>query len=300
MDNHGALLKQCLATSGVGSVVSFGDSNGGRHAGVMYNMFKSFRRKSCFSGYSEQLDESGFLPDRDYFLKSNQNWTEFVQVHYRYCRTCKSQRHTCHVTYGNETRDVRLEHIAMTMILDDSIQLNVPDFKTGYGKIEEIFAITTQQFILRYYLAEEQPDVVIVFLPFNHAKYFPLDISTAEIQYFHSMAKYYLPKSVKIFYMPTLSEFEERRLVSVWVNKTYDGMLAAEKINILNQRLFDVLYPDLTAKDGKIFAFLDLFKLSESKGKWSEDGIHMEWKWYTHIMAMFWEIYCNSVFLNAF
>ncbi|KAK2147586.1 hypothetical protein LSH36_546g01062 [Paralvinella palmiformis] len=278
MENSGEALRQCLSHSNVSHIVTMGDSNAGRHYVTMYEAFRSFGRKTCRTIDTEDLAEGGFLPDKNYFTKSDKNWTEFIQIHYRYCRTCKSSRHLCHLTYANQTRDIRFQHVAMTMVMDDSIQLHVPDFRRGSGLLEDVFAITSQQFIFRYYLADDYPDVIIIFLPFNHAKRLALEITAAEIEYFHALAKYYLPTYTKIFYMPTPSEFERSRLASVWINRTYDrGMLATEMIDELNQKLFHVLFDDLTTDSGRVFAFLDLLKISQDREDWSEDGVHMDW-----------------------
>ena len=150
MASEGEALQKCLLQSNVSHVVTVGDSNGGRHYVTMHEMFRSFGRKRCRAADGEQLADGGFLPDKNYFTKSKQNWSEFVQVHYRFCKTCRSSRYLCHVTYGNRTRDIRLQHVAMTMLLDDSVQLHVPEFRRASGLVEDIFAPTTQQFIFRF------------------------------------------------------------------------------------------------------------------------------------------------------
>ena len=77
-------------------------------------------------------------------------------------------------------------------------------------------------------------------------------------------------------------------------------MKAAEKIEKMNRILYNIIEEDLINPDSQIYGFFDLFEVSKSRGAWSIDGVHMKPVYYRSVMSMFWETYCNSVFMERF
>ena len=166
--------------------------------------------------------------------------------------------------------------------------------------VAKYYAQSSVEFFFKYYLSGRYPDVMIVFLPFNHVKFIDLRRVRIDIVSFHALVKLYIPRSTKVFYMPSFAEFEEPRKGSFWMNKRVDGLLAWQRINILNQILYDVIKDDLFNATSGIYSFLDLLDMSKDRLKWNRDGIHMNEQWYSSVIRNFWEVFCNSVLNNDF
>ena len=231
------------------------------------------------------------MPDKEYFVSQiPEEVSQFVQVQFRFCGGCASHQVMCG---ANDTfDDIRFEHIAQTMILDDSIQLTFPDSRNASGVLDKLWSITSQEFIFRYFLKNRYPQVFLIFLPFSHAKYnIKLDRLKMEIQYFNSLVEYYFPKTTQIFYIPSYNEPGGSR---------FEGMLAGEKINKMNEILYQLIESKLLKTDGRVFSFLDLYEASLSRGEWYSNAVHLKPVWYENIMTMFWETFCNSVMMNEF
>ncbi|KAK2169844.1 hypothetical protein LSH36_6g00047 [Paralvinella palmiformis] len=77
-------------------------------------------------------------------------------------------------------------------------------------------------------------------------------------------------------------------------------MLASEKIFKMNHILYKELEYDLLNSTSRIYCFLDLFNISLGHDRWCTDGVHMVPVWHDSIISMFWQTYCNSIYLNAF
>ncbi|KAK2166019.1 hypothetical protein LSH36_43g00005 [Paralvinella palmiformis] len=276
-----------------------GDSTGGRYYQALLNTstikFTTIRQ--------EVLREGGFLPDIKYFAKHlPEDVMKFVKAKFRFCSGCKSIMNQA-IFKNNHSSDylLNIEHIAQTMILDDSLEVVYPSHNVARSILNKTWAITMQEVIFRYYLNKQYPDLFIIFLPFSHAKVnLPLSRLPTEIQYFKALVEEYLPQKTKLFYMPAHSEHEQARKHKEWKNRLFDGMLAKEKINRMNQILYRVLENDLLNQSGRYYGFLDLFHLSKDLDSWSLDGVHLKPVWYETVMSMFWETYCNSVLMDRF
>ena len=285
-------LKSCLATGDVRSIVTMGDSNGGKHHKALLRLFHTIPGTTCTMIHREKLIHEGFVPDQEYYKTSKKTWKKYLHSNYRYCRGCRSYTTRC--ALGNSTRhNITIEYLGMTMVLDNSLQLSVPLDGPQFDQFK-FRALTTQEFYFKFYLADKIPDVIIIFLPFNHAKNIVLQHARADILYFHSLVKLYLSNSTKVFYIPSFKEFENKRTDPRFTNITYDGKLASGKIDALNHVLFDVIAPDLTRDDSNVHGFLDLWTASSSKQAWSVDGVHMRSIWYRSVMSMFFDYFCNK------
>ena len=171
-----------------------------------------------------------------------------------------------------------------------------------FERMEHSHMPNTKTSIKRLTSATGYPDLFLVFLPFFHIKRQPLKSLKTRIKIFLDEVKHVIPKSARIVYVNTYSEFESARRGKTLflLNRRYENMLAAEKILKMNHILYQELEKDLLNASSRIHSFLDLFSISLGRDKWCIDGIHMLPVWHDSIMSMLWETYCNSVFLNQF
>ena len=288
-------MDRCRAKANLSSVLTMGDSIATKYAGA----FAKVAGGKCKGVKHEFFMNNTFIPDYNYYTSQlPDKLREFVSVKFRYCSGCTSYVHNCKT---NEGSSVRYEHLSQTMIIDDSLQIEFPNYHIAMKELDEFWAITAQEFLFRYFLNNTYPQVFLIFLPFAHAKQnLKLERLAMEIQYFKNLVELYFPKNTKLIYMPAYSEFAKKPDNTVWLRRRFEGMLAQSKIAKMNDILYKVLEPDLLKDNGRIFSFLDLFEASVSRGAWSTDGVHMENVWYENVMTMFWETFCNSVLRDEF
>ena len=287
-------MDRCLSRANLRSLLTMGDSTGGKYAKAVRYVAGGI----CKTVKHEHSINRN-IPDMEYYTSQlPARIREFVSVKFRFCSGCSSHVDICQ---NNGSDGIRYEHLIQTMILDDSLQIEFPNFYNASNVLDKIWAITTQEFMFRYVLNNTYPQVFLIFLPFVHAKQnLKLDRLAMEIQYFKNLVEYYFPKDTKLIYMPAYSEFAKRPDNTVWRGRLFEGMLAQDKIAKMNDILYEVLEPDLLKENGRIFSFLDVFEASVSRAAWSYDGIHMHAVWYENVMTMFWETFCNSVMMDEF
>jgi hypothetical protein len=308
------VMTKCLRKANVTYVLTMGDSTAAEHnAAQIRYMDLNYR---CRLERSETLKSDGFLPDEDYFAKQiPEKVMNFLNIQFRFCRGCKSQLNVCNMTdetsplsgenqlesvEGNENHTVAFEHLSQTMILDNSLHIAYPTYNDAHSVMRTIWALTTQEVLLRYYIHDHYPDLFVIFIPFMHAKHSTLlSRVPLEIAYFKGLVEEYIPKTTKVFYIVTHYEFILGEKPS-WADHLFEGMSAAGIIQKMNRALYDVLKDDLADPASQIFGFYDMFKISSSRGNWSLDGVHMQHIYYDVVMDMFWQTFCNSVLLDQF
>ena len=289
-------MDRCLAKANLRSVLTMGDSTAGKYSKAVMKVTGGICDGVKHEHYKTN---TSFIPDYKYYTSQlSDRIRELVSVKFRFCSGCSSHVNMCQ---NNGSSSIRYEHLAQTMILDDSLQIEFPNYRNASGVLDKIWALTSQEFMFRYFLNNTYPQVFLIFLPFVHAKQnMKLDRLAIEIQYFKNLVEYYFPKNTKLIYMPAYSEFAKKPDNTMWRGRLFEGMLAQEKIAKMNDVLYDVLEPDLLKDNGRIFSFLDVFEASVSRATWSNDGIHMQAVWYENVMTMFWETFCNSVMMDDF
>ena len=291
-----SFMENCLIKANLSSVLTVGDSTASRY---FKSLFKA-TGDNCKIVRTEKFGRNKLLPDKEYFVSQlPAEVRDFVQIQFRFCGSCASNQVVC--DGSGKSEGLRFEHIAQTMVLDDTIQITFPNSHNASGVLDKIWSITSQELIFRYFLKNRYPQVFLIFLPFAHAKHnMQLKRLSMEIQYFKSLVEHYFPDTTKFIYMPAYSEFETVRGNTIWKERLFEGMLAKDKIHKMNDILYTVLEPDIVMPNRRIFTFLDLFEASVSRASWSTDGVHMKPVWYDNIMAMFWETFCNSVMMDKF
>ena len=289
-------ILRCLAKANISRILTTGDSIGGRYAEALIKssnlQFRLIR--------SEKIKGGGFIPDETYFSSEiPSHVTKIMKTKARFCQGCRSFLKRANITIHNKERSLDIEHIAQTMILDNTIDLVYP---TGRGSHipDNIWVTTTQELLFRYYLQHRYPDVYLVFLPFSHAKrQILLSRLRMEIQYFKSLIDHFIPITTKVVYIPVYAEFDDKKPL-LWRNRLFENMSATDMLNEMNHVLYDVIENDLLDPTGRYYGFLDLIDVSKDRAAWNTDGVHMKPIWYERVMMMFWQTYCNSVLRDEF
>jgi len=291
-------ISQCLQQSNTSYILTTGDSTGKRY----HKALKATTLMEFEGLYGENWEASHFKPDKEYYIRDMpENVARLVKESIRFCSHCSSRLERARFVHANKSYQLIAEYIAVTNILDDSLQIVFPSFDVGNRIMGDVWAITMQELVFRYYLKDKNPDVFLIFLPFAHAKRnMALSRLPMEIKYYIGLLEEYLPKTTKLVFMTSYGEFETARTNMYWKNRLFDGLLAREKIDRMNHVLYEVIKDDLLKEDGRYFGFFDLIDVSRDRGNWSTDAVHMKPVWYESIMSMFWETYCNSVLLDRF
>jgi len=98
----------------------------------------------------------------------------------------------------------------MISVMDSSVKLDIAHnhFAVNY----QYRADTYQEYILKYYLKGEYPDLLIVIPPFSHDKKSETSDSLGiRLRYFVALLDLYLPASTSVYWIPSFREFESRK-----------------------------------------------------------------------------------------
>ena len=203
------------------------------------------KKGSCVDTDGENELNAGYTPDKQYFGRGEhgmQEWAPFLEIHERACHTCQSVRRRCHVISGNASRDVKIENVGQMGITDYSIRLTTPPWE----------AATTQEFVLKYFLAGRYPDVLLLFLPFHHHLETDLDTALELLLHYKGLVDKHIPSDTKVFFLPT--------------HGTFDTTQSDEKIDHLNHVLYNAMEKDMLDPDANRYGvYRSLPDLSVSK-----------------------------------
>ena len=273
-----AELAKCLIAANVSSVAMFGDSNGRRFNSALVDFVDRIDLReagTCVRQAVERTRHKGFEPDSEYFTR-NEPWGPFLEIQNRTCRTCLSEKKTCNVTSGGTTRAVHIENVHQDAIIDISLRLNHSPW----------LASTTQQFMMKYFLAGRYPDILMLFLPLHHAIEKDFNVSLKQLRLFRDIVKKHVPRHTKVFFLPAHTVFKYT--------------VHSETVRRLNHALYDMMETDMLNPAANIYGFIDLLDISIPRTDWRDHGdiMHMTKDWYQTVISMFLETYCNSVTLH--
>ena len=270
----------CISKLGLTSIVTIGDSNGKRYFDALVDLI-NLAYDSCTLVRVENLVENGFVPEKEYFANGDQDLLAAMKTSRRQCRSCSSRKYVCR----RDGHKIQLEHISMALLLD--ISLTVSSCHPGRSE-------TFQEFVFKTYLTHLQPDMVLIFPPFNHMKHIGfLAEHKLAIKYVMDLIKEY-QSDTSIFWFPCTGEVEHKKPAK-WQNVTQQGLDSSQRIELLNGQLFHYLKGTILQPSANQFGFFDLQGISRNKPDLNEDGIHMVPSWYQRVMQYFIQVYCNSV-----
>ena len=226
---------------------------------------------TCVQEGSEEKIDGGYTPDKQYYARRNHTWSKYLEIRKRDCHSCISNLCVCHVTSGKKSRDVNIEYLSQKAIIGGSIKLNKSVFRVS----------SSQEFMLKYYLEDRYPDLLLLFLPFHHCIHKTIDEYVDQLKLLKQLVDEHVPSSTKVFFLPAHHT----------IKPGY-----TETMLPLNQALYSLLEEDMLNPETNRYGFLDLQRISKPMTQWVLDkSTHMDGMWYQTMMSMFWEIYCNSV-----
>ncbi len=274
-------LDTCFRHMEIDDVLIMGDSNAGQYVKAA---LRKLRRVygSCPMTSSQVLDEFGFNPAKYYF-------PYFSRIY-----TCRS----------TSQRSVLLRHISMNDVIDHEVPVSVNN-SLVQAKRRKLWlyrnrtAIQTfgsyQDYVFRSHI-KANPDLLLVFLPFNHMK----KVTTGELRTELTQLKHLIWQTLgdrtKVFWIPAFREYYQKHLP--WRKASEDkrqrGELGTRTIDAMNHVLFDVMASDIQNASLNRFGFMDLIQVSRDRHDWSRDGIHMHKIWYHRILSYFFQLLCST------
>ncbi len=58
--------------------------------------------------------------------------------------------------------------------------------------------------------------------------------------------------------------------------------------------MYTVLKKFFLGEERQVYPFVDMMHMSESRGAWSTDGIHLLPAWYTSVTSYLLQLFCND------
>jgi len=152
---------------------------------------------------------------------------------------------------------------------------------------------TTQQFLLKEYLASTPPDLFVLFGNAHDSNRYTLQEHAMNLQTLANMFDIYLPPTTKLIWTSKPAEYMLKK-PDIFRGPIYENgtmniiqwLTAANKIQFqqLRKRFID---------NGRPLMFLDLYGISAPVLRdWNIDGVHMQSPWYNHIISQILQVLC--------
>jgi len=154
---------------------------------------------------------------------------------------------------------------------------------------------SSQQFILKEYLASSPPDLFVLFGNAHDSFRYTLREHAMNVRILADMIDIYLSPKTKLIWTSKLAEYVKRKPAAfrgqVYENGTMDilqWLTAANKIHFRELRKRFV-------ENGRPLMFMDLFGISAPVlADWSIGGVHMQPAWYTHMISYLFQALCPA------
>jgi len=152
---------------------------------------------------------------------------------------------------------------------------------------------SSQQFILKEYLASSPPDLFVWFGNAHDSYRYTLREHAMNVRTVADMIDMYLSPKTKFVWTSKPAEYAARKPAAyrgqIYENRTMDilqWITAANRIHFRELR-------ERFVENGRPLMFLDLFGISEPiLVDWNADGVHMRPAWYTHLISYFFQTLC--------
>jgi len=197
-------------------------------------------------------------------------------------------------------QDVAYTNLVMDGVIYFSIQ--VTSFETHFKCVTRYskskfslcrVSTTSQQFLLKEYLASTPPDLLIVFGNAHDSMRFTLREHAMNVRTFLDMIDVYLPPTTRVIWTSKCGEYEPKKPLvyqgPIYENRTMhilQWLDAANKIQFKETRRH-------LLKNGRPLEFMDLLEMSEPVlSEWSLDGVHMDALWYQHVISYLMQSLC--------
>lgn len=271
-------IRECFIKKNISSIFIMGDSQGSRYARCLEDAIANHSMK-CGGHIIEY--QQGKMPSIEYFSKGFMEDQFIVKKHS--CKGCASFHKECH---WNKSTLTSIEYTAMEFLDDRTVTLK------PHPNAENISF--TYEFLLKVYLRNRFPDLIIFFLPMNHIKQRKtLEDFRGNLTSFLALYKEVRKPNSMLYFMPGTAESDSRR-ARAWKNRTFFDMRPNDRIYLLNKAAFNVLEKDLLDSDSRIHIFFGLFNASRSAMYLNVDGVHFKPMWYQVVINSFISTLCQS------
>lgn len=154
---------------------------------------------------------------------------------------------------------------------------------------------TTQQFLLKEYLASSPPDLFVLFGNAHDSFRYTLQEHAMNVRTLADMFDIYLSPTTKVIWTSKPSEYILRKPKKykhpIYENGTMDitqWLTAANRIHFRELRKHFIA-------NNRPLMFLDLYGISAPILKdWNTDGVHMRPPWYQHIISQIVQSVCEG------
>ena len=152
---------------------------------------------------------------------------------------------------------------------------------------------TTQQFILKEYLASSPPDLFVLFGNGHDSSRYTLKEHALNVRTLADMFDMYLPPQTKLIWTSKPAQYLPKK-PNVFKNRIYENgtMDIRQWLTAANKIHFQELRKHFIDNDRPLM-FLDLYEISEPVlVDWCTDGVHMQPVWYKHIVSQIVQTLC--------
>ena len=283
-------LPDYMKTAKPKKIVIMGDSMGRNYANAFLSLLHKFAAYNCTTIKEEKKKETGFKPDKSYYIKGTNIKTQTLVASTRTCRTCLSKYSQC--MNKNTKHELDVEYISMTMFNNASIVPNKTYCQNKLYQQEPICSVSNQmEFLFKIYLKERFPDVMILFTTFAHATSQGRTSSDMKrlLPSLYHLIDNMAPLNTTILWVPTASA--DMSKLTVNRDKKYEnGNNYEEQIGHLNHALYDTLKEELLAGKlkTKMYGFLDLYAMTKHqdlKRVWWADHVHFKGPFYSTVIS---------------
>ena len=246
---------------------------------------------------------SGHVIEPSYYVSSPGVTGTAVKVHDRDCSGCRNDAVLCNfqVTTTNGSGDqrfdmtgsVKLEHLAMEFTND--AELSSFRVLKGCPSHPCTSSTSSQQFILKEYLAGRTPDLVIIFGNSHDNARFTLSEHAMNVRYLADILDIYLAPATRLVWTSKPAQYDGKKPL-LWRNVTYEKSTKTiiQWLDSANAIQYGAMR-DRFIKNDRPLMFLDLLTMAlPVLEEWNTDGVHMKPEWYRHVASYLMQTICNS------
>lgn len=271
-------ISQCLKHRKIKNIVVIGDSQGLRYTRALIGLFKSQGVKCAQD--SQRSSESPL----DFFARKRaKGLKKQLESHAKQpCTSCYCLQASC----SYHSQPLSVEYFALTLMNESIVVLPPHDGS-------DLEASNYEEFLLRVYLKDAFPDLVVMFVPLNHMKHRSFEEFNASFVDFVKTFKKMQKPSSHIYFITAPAENESRKN-SKWKNVKFHGYLGTDKIYLMTKDLYRLLEPDLLQPHSNFHTFVNLVNASMPLMNTSPDGIHYGPSWYSAVVSAIFGSMCEG------
>jgi hypothetical protein len=196
------------------------------------------------------------------------------------------------------TSSITVERLAMEFTNDAEVT-SFQTYRSCAERHRGQFALcpvstTSQQFILKEYLAKVPPDLLIIFGNSHDSARFTLREHAMNLRTFSDMLDIYLPPSTTVVWTTKPSEYINKK-PAMFRGAVYEfgSMNIIQWLTEANKMHYREMRKK-TLQNNRPLMFLDLQGMSEPVlSDWSIDGVHMQPPWYHHFNSYLLQALCT-------